>query len=369
MTYARPRFGDPSVKTVKAKTVFNPTEFILPVFAQPISARENFYRAMRQEKPMWVPLALTDLQELHMSQIYDKGPEGYQLGPSLSDPRARYTYLDAFGGHWTWDKNAGGACMTPGTRICDDILKWEDQIKFPDLHEWNLEEFAENYMKQRYDPDKALHIDLYHGPFQSLADYMGGFAEALEAMFVEPEACRALFDRFADWMIWLIDKLSALYPVDMFTVHDDWGTEKDAFFSPAMMEELLYEPTKRIIDHVHGLGKIYQFHCCGRIDKFMPYFAQLKPELTQIQRRVNDLPEYKRRYGKGIGFQCGLEDYVPGRPYSDEELTDLVRKSADIYAPGGGWLPSFFGVRPEAMWTIVAELGCYSRELYEKENA
>ena len=366
MSYSRPQYGDPAVKTVKATTLFNPTEYVLPAFDRPISARENFLRAMRRDNPLWVPISLTDMQELHMSMVSDEGPEGYQLGPTLSDPRDRYSYLDAWGNHWTWDKNAGGACMTYGTRICDDILKWEEQIIFPDFHQWNIEEYAEKYMREQYDPNKAMHIDLYHGPFQALSDFMGGFAEALEAMFLEPEAAAAFFDRFADWMIWLIDKFSAIYPVDMFTVHDDWGTEKDAFFSPAMMEELLYEPTKHIIDHVHGLGKLYQFHCCGKIDKFMPYFAQLKPDCTQIQRRVNDLPEYKRLYGDSIGFQCGMEGFVPGKAYTDEELTAIVRNTLDIFAPGGGYLPALMGGSQETMWKIVAECNCYSSELYEK---
>jgi len=367
MIYERPKFGDPNVKTTNAmSSFFSKGSNVLPAFDYPISIKENYYRAARHQKPMWTPINLLEMQEMHMAQVYDKGPEGYQLGPNLGETRERCTYLDAWGNHWTFDKNAGGACMTPGTRICDDILKWEEQIKFPDLHEWNLEEFAERYMRETYDPNKILHIDLYHGPFQSLSDFMGGFAEALEAMFVEPEACAAFFDRFADWMIWLIDKFSALYPVDIFTVHDDWGTEKDAFFSPKMMEELLYEPTKRIIDHVHGLGKLYTFHCCGKIDKFMPYFAKLGPDNTQIQRRVNDTTEFKKLYGDHVGFSGGIEGFVPGKKYTDEELTKLVDDTLDIYATDGGYFPSLYGANNETLWKLVSEVYCYSRELYEK---
>ncbi len=366
MTYERPKFGDPSVKTVATHSAFFGSGDLVPDFERPISIKENYYRAARHENPMWVPMNCIETQEMHMSQVYDKGPEGLQLGPPLRDPRARYTYKDAWGNHWTYDKNAGGACMTPGTKICDDILKWEEQIKFPDFHEFNLAEFAERFMKERYDPNKILHIDLYHGPFQALSDFMGGFAEALEAMFVEPEACAAFYDRFADWEIWQIDMFSSLYPVDIFTVHDDWGTQKDAFFSPSMMEDLLFEPTKRIIDHVHSLGKLYQFHCCGKINKFMPYFAQLRPDSTQIQRGVNDLVEYKKSFGKDVGFSAGIEGFVPGKQYSDEELAELVRNSVDIFAVDGGWFPSIFGASGETMWKIISELYCYSREFYEK---
>ncbi len=363
MKLERPAFGA-DVPTKKANMVFGPKNVAIPVFDTPVTPKENFYRAMRRDRPLWVPFPAADVQELHMSHLAAHGPEGLQLGPVLSSSADRYSYKDSFGNSWTFDKNAGGACMTPGTRVCDDILKWEEQIPFPDFHEFDIRETAAEFMRSRYDPSLALHIDIYHGPFQSLSDLLGGFAEALEAMFVEPEASRAFFDRFVDWMIWWIDTLSELYPVDMFTVHDDWGTEKDAFFSPAMMEELLYEPTKRLIDHVHGLGKLYQFHCCGRVDKFMEAFCALGPDLMQLQRRVNDTPKYKALYGGRLGFNTGLEGLEPGKAYGKEELAALVRANVDLFAPGGGFLPAIRGGSPETVWNIYSELYCYSREFY-----
>ena len=363
MNLDRPAFGKGAVR--KAAQPFGGPDLLLPEFDRPIPIRENFYRSARRDRPRWVPFPSSDMQERHMCHLAAHGPEGLQLGPDLGATAARYTYLDAFGNHWTWDKNAGGACMTPGTRVCDDILKWEKQISFPDFHEWDLAETAAAFLKDGCDPERALQIDIHHGPFQALADLLGGFAEALEAMFVEPEASSAFFDRFADWMIWWIDTLSALYPVDMFTIHDDWGTEKDAFFSPQMMEELLFEPTKRIIDHVHGLGKLYQFHCCGRVEKFMPAFCALGPDFMQLQRRVNDTPKYKGLYGDRLGFNTGIEDMEPGRAYAPEELTALLRRSLDIFAPGGGFLPAVRAASPETIWNAAAEIYCYSRELYE----
>ena len=161
-------------------------------------------------------------------------------------------------------------------------------------------------------------------------------------------------------------KLSSLYPVDLFTIHDDWGTEKDAFFSPAMMEDLLFEPTKKMIDYVHSKGKLYQFHCCGRVDKFMDAFCELGPDLMQLQRRVNDLPKYKELYGDKLGFSAGLEGYIPRKPYTHDELVKLVRDSADIFAPNGGWVPGIYGLSPAQMWEVYSELYCYSSEMYAK---
>ena len=369
MFYKRPAYNDPAVKRKSALSPYTASGklgFSVPDFDTPISARENFFRVARREAPMWIPFPAGEFQELHMSHLYDKGPAGYQLGPKFYSEVDRYTYCDAFGNNWTFDKNAGGSCMTIGTRVCDDILKWEKQIKFPDLHQWNLDEHASDFMRYEHDPNRVLCIDIYHGPFQGLADLLGGFAEALEAMFVEPEASAAFLERYAEWMIWLIDKLSSLYPVDVFTVHDDWGTEKDTFFSPAMLDELLYAPTKKIIDHVHSKGKIYVFHCCGKVERFLPVMCDLKADFLQLQRRVNDIPKYKEMYGNSIGFNAAFEGYDFSKQYTDEEIAEIVQSNVKLYGVGGGFFPMVMG-SPETMWKIASELYCFSREYYENK--
>ena len=115
MRYTRPAFGA-DVPTIPALNAFFPNTDRLPKFDLPITPKENFYRAARRDKPRWVPFPAADLQEKHMCHLANHGPEGLQLGPVLSAKEARYEYMDSFGNHWTWDKNAGGACMTPGWR-------------------------------------------------------------------------------------------------------------------------------------------------------------------------------------------------------------------------------------------------------------
>ena len=88
----------------------------------------------------------------------------------------------------------------------------------------------------------------------------------------------------------------------------------------------------------------------------------------QIQRRANDMPKLKQVYGDRIGFNAFIEDMEADVKYSEEELRALMRKSIDIYAPGGGFYPVVFASTPEDLWTCATEIYCYSRELYDKEN-
>ncbi len=51
----------------------------------------------------------------------------------------------------------------------------------------------------------------------------------MTALALGAEAVADFFERYADHVIELFDKVYSLYPVDMVTLHDDWGTEKDTF--------------------------------------------------------------------------------------------------------------------------------------------
>jgi uroporphyrinogen-III decarboxylase len=188
------------------------------------------------------------------------------------------------------------------------------------------------------------------------------------ALSLEPEAVRDFFERLADHMIELVDLLCSLYPVHLMTIHDDWGTEKDTFFGPKMMEELVFYPTKRIIDHIRSKGVHFMLHSCGNITRFVPYMIDMGAELLQIQRRAVDIPAMKLKYGDKIGFNTVIEGIGPGISLPRDELLVKVRETVDLYAKGGGYTMNFYERNPELLWDATSELYAYSREYYEKEQ-
>ena len=367
MKYPRPKYLDPDVKTITSKSSFGGLTLTAPLFDTPIPRRENFFRSARRDNPMWAPISISDMQSLMINELADEKP-GQQLGPRFTEiPKYDYIFLDHFGNSWSWVASAGGAMLTPGTRILDDICDWEKDLKFPNLDDWNFKETAAKYMKETYNPDKVMHINLHQGLTEMLVAFLGGYEEAMLALAVEPEAVKDFFARFAKFMTDFFDYLDALYPIDFVTYHDDWGTERDTFFSEKMMEELVYEPTKTIIDHIKGRGKVFELHACGKIERFVPYMCSLGIDFLQIQRRANDMPMLKKKYGDRIGFHAPLEGMVMGASYSDDELVKIARNTIDTYASGGGIYPMVFGSDPEKVWLLASELYCYSREFYENE--
>ena len=370
MKYERPLYGDANVPVYKyKKKLRNKRELDLPAFDFPVTPKENFMLAARRKTPYWMPSSLYDLQSLVSQELVTGNVRGMQCSFDVTRMTPEnYTFYDWFNTNWTYVASAGGPMLTPGFVLCEDITQWEKDVVFPDLSEWDFTTAAEEFMKTRYDPTRALHIDIGIGATERLVSVMGGYTEAMLAFAVEPEAVRAFLDRFADFTIEYVDLIARLYPVDMMTYHDDWGTEKDTFWSERMMEEIVYEPTKRIVDHIHSKGILFEFHCCGNIKRFLPYMIDIGMDFLQLQRRANDIPGMKERFGDKIGFNLSIEDTVPGETYAKEEMAEKIRKTVDLYGRGGGAYLNIFAFHPETAWNITSELICYSREYYDRER-
>ena len=370
MNYPRPEFRDPSVKTQRVKALFSNVENEVPVFDTPITARENFIRAAKRNGPLWVPASLTDLQSLLTHDVAGRCPGGMQIHSDMKRPADEdYLFLDWFGTSWTWVRSAGGAMLTPGTQLLGDITNWEKEIVWPDFSQWAFEEKAENYMRDVYNKNKIMHYDLGRGCTERLVSILGGYTESMTALALEPEAVSDFFERYVDFMISFFDKMLSLYPLDMVTLHDDWGTERDTFFSEKMMEELVYGPTKRFIDYIKSKNVVFEMHSCGNVTRFVPYMIDMGVDLLQIQRRAVDIPALKAKYGDKIGFNAPLEGIAPGQQYSDEYIIEAVRNTVDTYAAGGGCYVGLNLPDPRQIWIAVSELYSYSREFYDKERA
>jgi hypothetical protein len=258
--------------------------------------------------------------------------------------------------------------LTPGTQLMDDITQWEKKVVFPDLSEWGFREKAAEFMKNTYDPNKAVSYDIGRGMTERLVSVMGGYVDAMESLLIEPEAVAEFFDAYTDFMIRVFDEINALYPLDVITLHDDWGTERDTFFSERVMEELVFEPTKRLIDHIKAAGVFLEMHSCGNVMRFFPYMVDLKCDIAQVQRRAVDMPKMKEKYGDKIGFCAGLEGLDLSKKPTREEFLDAVRKTVDIYAPGGGSYLMMFAGDGQTLWDACAENYCRSRELYDRSR-
>jgi uroporphyrinogen-III decarboxylase len=212
-------------------------------------------------------------------------------------------------------------------------------------------------MKNEHDPAKVLHVNIGPSCTERLVALLGGYTEGMSSLLIEPEAVKDFLDYFADFTMKFIDLVCGRYPVNLMTFHDDWGTERDTFFSEQVMEEIVYEPTKRIIDHIKSRGAAFELHSCGNIMRFVPYMIDMGIDFIQIQRRAVDIPALKIKYGDRIGIDAHIEGlvYFEQNPPIEEYL-QRIRKTVDLYAKKGGFITAITGDDPQYLWDAVFEL-------------
>jgi uroporphyrinogen-III decarboxylase len=87
----------------------------------------------------------------------------------------------------------------------------------------------------------------------------------------QKDAVNAFFEKLTDLYIKLYDKMMTYFPgIDGFNIHDDWGSQKETFFSPDVVEEMLVPHIRRLTDFVHSKGRFCDFHSCGQNLKQIP---------------------------------------------------------------------------------------------------
>lgn len=357
MKYKRPELGDPSVPAADFGANYGLGSMKIPVPEKPIPIKENFRRAYMRQNPMWIPNGMSDISSQMLAALNGMPEVDWSR-------KERYDWKDWFGVEWTYVPEAGGPMPKIGTHFMEDISEWREKVKFPNLDDYDFEGHCKKFM-ETFDTEKVLQVDVGLGCTERLVSLFGGYAEAMVAMALEPEEVRALLEAFADWEIQVIERLCRYLPIDVIMYHDDWGTERDTFFSEKMMEDIVYPPTKRIFSYVKQRGMCMELHSCGHIERFIPYMIDLGVDILQIQPRANDIPAYKKKWGDKIGFDLFV---TPEENADKDSIIKSVRELADTYGSGGGLISSVFSSDPEVLWYGTLELFYYGMEMYEAER-
>lgn len=297
-------------------------------YTYPVSQREGVIATIKRE-PIWLIL----------------GSEVSYFAPRLNpDNVARASVMDGsgmlaatdgpdmFGVEWEFVPAVGGSMVRPGKPMLTDANDWEWVIKFPDIGKWDWEGAkAENekYLsKGKYNSMWQL-----NGFFERLISFME-FENAAYALVDEDQqdAVKALFDRLADFYISLFDESLRHFPqVDGFFIHDDWGSQRAPFFSPAIAEDMLVPAMKKVTDYIHSRGRYAELHSCGHLLLQVPNMIKAGWDIWCPQT-LNDTHKIYELYGDKLII--GVAPGGPGselalpEPKSDAEETE----AAELYA-------------------------------------
>ncbi len=317
----------------------------------PITPRENLMRAFNHQKPVWMPNLYADSQICVAKSSRDMAPTKSAAG------------VDWFGTNYIFSPEVG--INMPAGGVFDDVTQWRDKVKWPDLDAIDWSHDADGFVR---DESKALYMRFSNGIFERLHAFES-FEQALMDLLLEPEECRDLFERLADYKISLFNHIRDIFPLDYLVAADDYGTALAPFFSTETYEELLLEPTRRFVQAVQSRGTKFFAHCCGKVEVFVPYFADdLKVDGIEIQD-INDLPKIVNTYGDRLLIEVKAKpEIIYDDETTDDQFITHIRGIVDQYGaqsnPGSGAVMNLACGSSHGYYLMAEELYRYSREKY-----
>ena len=331
---------------------------IVPIYHYPVTpkdgvkaalSREPLFQICGIESDMFVPRCNPD--NLARSFVLD-GSE-HEIGYN-GDGR------DMFGVVWEYVEQAGGCMVRPGHPLLDDMNEWPDKVVWPDVESWDWQgnsQVAHDFLQR----DTAVSCWLMNGWFERMLSFMNT-EDALLAMLDEDQedALIAFLDKLSDLYIKIIDKHCKYFPeIDVFYIHDDWGSMKGPFFSPEVGRKFFVEPMRKVTDYIHSQGKFAELHSCGHIFKQMENICDAGWD-TWSGQLMNDTQTLYELYGDRIMMQVTPDLFDPSQ-LTPEEQRAKAREYADKFCNPDK--PSMFNGYGNEVMTEA-----YREELYKRSR-
>ena len=305
-----------------------------------LSPRENFIRYFKNEPTERMPSSL-DYKQFGPEEVIENVCRGfvYQQTPF---PREKYGGRGYFGLDWVFEPEVGGA-ITVG-KFFDDIGDWEKYVEWPDLGAVDWEKVREKN-SEYLDTDKLLRASIFAGFYERLISFIG-FEDAAVALVDEDlqAAVHGLFDRLADLYVDFIRRMHRYFNVELFELHDDWGSQRSPFFSLDTHSEMILPYIKKVVDGAHKEGCFIEMHSCGNVEPLMPNFVDAGLDSWRGQASAVNKPRIVRNWGDRFKFGVELR---PEAGASDEEVAALVRDFKAQYAGKNVWVMMSVFMTPE----------------------
>ena len=338
-----------------------------------MTEKENFMKTACGEMPEWIPRYMTPpgAGSQYKAAVTVVFPSFLS---SARNPDG--SGCDVFGVEYTATESTGGMSLpTPGRFLLEDIRKWRDIIKAPDISGIDFEKMAAEDLKRVDRNNTAVEMGTHVGYFQHLMAFMG-FSEGLMAMYEEPDEVFALFSYLADFYDEILMKSIEYYKPDLVLLNDDTATANNPFFSLEMYKKMVKPFQIRQGKFAMEAGLPVDMHNCGRCEDFIEDWFDFGVTMWNPAQVMNDLIGIKKKYGRRLALiGCWDSSGPPGWAGASEELVrSSVRECMDTFAIDGGFCfwGSVYGAstndteaKQRAAW-ITDEYNKYGRTFYSR---
>jgi len=323
-----------------------------------LSARENYLKAARGQRPERLPIFIKD--------TFNFDP------PFLNfDPVTRIDWAGV-----SWLKDEIGDMPDVNHPVMSDVSQWREYAKFPILADQDWERYACEYEENCGDDKVRVGLVNKWGIFLIPINMMG-WEEGLCAIYDDPEELEAFISALTDYFIDLVGYLAKYIKPDIYCTGDDIAAAGGPLVSKSVWDKLYKPYARKIIEAIHEQGGLAEFHCCGNCQYLIEELLDIGADILELPMPNEALENDKKRFGSRLVLTGGWDRLSPAnKPGASEEV---VRKSArvaiDTYGADGAllfWDGTIFNPNDDAQtqkleW-LYDEMERYGDEVYGCES-
>lgn len=298
-----------------------------------LTEKENYMRIYNNEMPEWVPR--------YAYASPGKAAACVRVQPSiLNAHRQGSGGLDVWGVEYVGTKEMGGQALpVPGKFLINDITKWREVLKTPDISGVDWEELAKKDMENINRSQTAVMGAMHSGYFQALVNMMG-YEEGCCAMYDEPEEVKAMLSYICDFYCEVERNMMKYYKPDIFNITDDCATAQQPFISANMYREFIKPYHEREAAIAREAGIPIDMHCCGACSDFIDDWIDMGVSSWQPAQIMNDLQGIREKYGDKLIFVGCWDSQGPAgwEGTSEEIVKKEVKNCIEAHAKDGKFI-------------------------------
>ncbi len=300
-----------------------------------LTEKENFMRLINGKDPEWLPV-------FSFGYSADRIVPTMKIGPELLYDQYYHPgiWKDLWGVPYESSASAGNQKLPqPNVFILEDIRRWRDVIKAPEIKDIDWETMARRDLERaKIDQTQTATLFKVHiGYFQTLMSFMG-FSEGMCAMYEEPDEVKELMQYLSDFYVSVAEACIDYYHPDMLCITDDVATWANPFISIEMYRDMIKPYHKTLAEVGLKRGLPIEMHCCGRCEDMIDDWMEFGVKAWDPAQVSNDLTAVQKKYGKDLVVIGGVDVRELLAPDIDEEqIRSFIRKTIDTYTQYGSY--------------------------------
>ena len=242
---------------------------------------------------------------------------------------------------WATAGDTAGLARTAGRNFVDEtrgpVATWEEFEKYP----WpSLTAFKTESLEwsEKNTPDDMCVIAGNSAHIFEDMSFLMGYETLCESIYEQPDLVEAVAKKVSEYSIEAVKVVGQFRRVRFVFGSDDLGFRTGPLISPGQIEKLVLPTHKKIAEIVHGAGKHYLLHSCGKLDTIMEkLISDVGIDAKHsFEDNIEDVADAKRKYGDRIALLGGIDvDFLCRAP--EGAIRERVRETLKKCLPGGGY--------------------------------